>query len=252
MTGYVSSCRPVFESPAGAGDCGCALRMQLAAPVRPYRATITLTRSRDRALSTSRPQCAQSKCRRTTVIRGARPSRISERVQSNTACTTRRPRLEHTSRAAVLSTKSSTRETLGRPSAKGAASRAAGLRMVGPPSQPVESTGRDVCMASTNRSQQGPLPSAPPEAWGPLIRLRSVAGRPLERFLGIEAESGIVLLIAATAALVWANTASADSYVSFWHTLSDHCRRRWAVRAAGGWQHFRERRGFGRAQSRVE
>lgn len=65
MTGYVSSCRPVFESRAG---CGCALRMQLAAPVRPYRATITLTRSRDRALSTSRPQCARSVVARQSFV----------------------------------------------------------------------------------------------------------------------------------------------------------------------------------------
>lgn len=40
----------------------------------------------------------------------------------------------------------------------------------------------------------------------------------LERFVHIEAVSGVVLLIAAVAALVWANSPSADSYEALWHT----------------------------------
>ena len=40
----------------------------------------------------------------------------------------------------------------------------------------------------------------------------------LERFLHIEAVSGIVLLIAAIAALIWANSPAADSYDALWHT----------------------------------
>lgn len=39
----------------------------------------------------------------------------------------------------------------------------------------------------------------------------------LERFLHIEAVSGIVLLIAAIAALIWANSPAADSYEALWH-----------------------------------
>jgi NhaA family Na+:H+ antiporter len=39
----------------------------------------------------------------------------------------------------------------------------------------------------------------------------------LERFLHIEALSGIVLLIAAAAALAWANSSAADSYEQLWH-----------------------------------
>nr|WP_314614665.1 Na+/H+ antiporter NhaA [uncultured Pseudomonas sp.] len=39
----------------------------------------------------------------------------------------------------------------------------------------------------------------------------------LERFLHIEAVSGIVLLIAAVAALIWANSPAADSYDALWH-----------------------------------
>lgn len=40
----------------------------------------------------------------------------------------------------------------------------------------------------------------------------------LERFLHIEAVSGVVLLIAAIAALVWANSPAAASYDALWHT----------------------------------
>lgn len=38
-----------------------------------------------------------------------------------------------------------------------------------------------------------------------------------ERFIHIEAASGVVLLIAAALALIWANSPFADSYHSFWH-----------------------------------
>ena len=60
--------------------------------------------------------------------------------------------------------------------------------------------------------------SGPPEAWPPLVRLARRAGRPLERFLHIEAASGIVLMLVAAAALAWANSAWSDSYFSLWHT----------------------------------
>ncbi|MBC3483431.1 Na+/H+ antiporter NhaA [Pseudomonas sp. SWRI77] len=40
----------------------------------------------------------------------------------------------------------------------------------------------------------------------------------LERFLHIEAVSGVVLLISAIAALVWANSPAAASYEALWHT----------------------------------
>lgn len=40
----------------------------------------------------------------------------------------------------------------------------------------------------------------------------------LERFLHIEAVSGIVLLLAAAAALVWANSPWVASYDAVWHT----------------------------------
>ncbi len=61
-------------------------------------------------------------------------------------------------------------------------------------------------------------PPRPPEAWAPLFRFTRIAGRPLERFLRIEAASGIVLLVAAAIALVWANSSWSSSYVGLWHT----------------------------------
>ncbi len=60
--------------------------------------------------------------------------------------------------------------------------------------------------------------SSPPEAWEPLLRLVHIAGRPLDRFLRIEAASGILLLFAAALALVWANSPWASSYRQLWHT----------------------------------
>lgn len=64
----------------------------------------------------------------------------------------------------------------------------------------------------------GHLPSPPPEAWEPLLRLARLAGRPLERFLRIEAASGILLLVAACVALAVANSPWAEAYRHFWHT----------------------------------
>ena len=56
---------------------------------------------------------------------------------------------------------------------------------------------------------QEPLPSAQLVA----DRLFST----LERFLHVEAVSGVVLLFAAVSALVWANSPVADGYQHFWH-----------------------------------
>jgi NhaA family Na+:H+ antiporter len=51
-----------------------------------------------------------------------------------------------------------------------------------------------------------------------LQRLASAAGRPLERFLQIEAASGILLLLVAALAMAWANSPWAASYAALWHT----------------------------------
>ncbi len=73
-------------------------------------------------------------------------------------------------------------------------------------------------MPMTSSPGPSPLPSAPPEAWEPLLRLARFAGRPLERFLRIEAASGVLLLLAAAVALAWANSPWAESYLHLWHT----------------------------------
>jgi Na+:H+ antiporter, NhaA family len=60
------------------------------------------------------------------------------------------------------------------------------------------------------------MPSAPPEAWEPLLRVARIAKRPLERFLAIEAASGILLLVSAAIALGWANSPWAGTYHHLW------------------------------------
>jgi NhaA family Na+:H+ antiporter len=73
-------------------------------------------------------------------------------------------------------------------------------------------------MSTTEPPGTSALPHSPPEAWEPLLRLARLAARPLERFLRIEAASGIVLIVAAGVALMCANSPWADSYVHLWHT----------------------------------
>jgi len=73
-------------------------------------------------------------------------------------------------------------------------------------------------MSTATPPGPSPLPPSPPEAWEPLLRFARFAGRPLERFLRIEAASGILLLVTAAVALVWANSPWAASYVHLWHT----------------------------------
>ncbi len=72
-------------------------------------------------------------------------------------------------------------------------------------------------MATKTSSTRETLPSTPPEAWEPLLRFARLAGRPLESFLRIEAASGVLLLVAAAIALVWANSRWAASYEALWH-----------------------------------
>ncbi|HEX2670837.1 MAG TPA: Na+/H+ antiporter NhaA, partial [Polyangiaceae bacterium] len=60
--------------------------------------------------------------------------------------------------------------------------------------------------------------SLPPEASTALLRVARVAVRPLERFLRIEAASGVLLLVAAAFALAWANSPWAANYLNLWHT----------------------------------
>lgn len=50
------------------------------------------------------------------------------------------------------------------------------------------------------------------------MRIARLAVRPLERFMRIEAASGIVLLVSAALALLWANSPWAETYFHLWHT----------------------------------
>lgn len=73
-------------------------------------------------------------------------------------------------------------------------------------------------MGKSGSKRRNDLPGSPPEAWEPLRRLAHLATRPLERFLRIEAASGILLLVGAAVALAWANSPWAQGYSHFWHT----------------------------------
>jgi Na+:H+ antiporter, NhaA family len=70
---------------------------------------------------------------------------------------------------------------------------------------------------SSAPSSQGP-PSPARKALRPLLLLARLAKRPLERFLRIEAASGILLLVAAALALAAASSPWAASYRDFWQT----------------------------------
>jgi NhaA family Na+:H+ antiporter len=57
----------------------------------------------------------------------------------------------------------------------------------------------------------------PPEAWPRLVRWARHARQPIERFLEVEAASGILLMIAAVVALVWSGSPWAAGYHALWH-----------------------------------
>ena len=64
-------------------------------------------------------------------------------------------------------------------------------------------------------------------------RLAKTIGRPVRKFLGIEASSGILLVIAALVALIWANSPWSNSYHDLWdrseeRRVGKECRSRWS------------------------
>ena len=64
-----------------------------------------------------------------------------------------------------------------------------------------------------------PIPNLPKWTFlGGDGRLARRIGKPVQRFLHVEASSGILLLLAAIVALIWANSPWADGYYNFWHT----------------------------------
>lgn len=91
--------------------------------------------------------------------------------------------------------------------------------MVGPPSQSTQCVDKGfMAPIQSESSSEQSTTASPPEAWAPMVRLRRLAAAPIDRFLQIEAASGILLLVSAAVALVWANSAWASSYTALWHT----------------------------------
>lgn len=73
-------------------------------------------------------------------------------------------------------------------------------------------------MARETYKKVAALPDGgPPGSWWPVHRLLRRALAPVERFLAIEAASGILLLVAAAIALTWANSPWRASYSALWH-----------------------------------
>ena len=58
----------------------------------------------------------------------------------------------------------------------------------------------------------------PPWAWAPARRAAERLLSPVQRFLAVEAASGLLLVAATVGALVWANSRWSASYESLWHT----------------------------------
>jgi len=61
-------------------------------------------------------------------------------------------------------------------------------------------------------------PSLPPGAWGPAHAAARRLLTPIQRFMEVEAASGVVLIVATATALAWANSPWSASYRSLWHT----------------------------------
>lgn len=91
------------------------------------------------------------------------------------------------------------------------------LRVVGPPAEGAMHTPSNP-RQSNHADADASTPSGPPGAYPPARRLVRRALAPVERFLAIEAASGIVLMFAALVALVWANSPWREAYVNLWHT----------------------------------
>jgi NhaA family Na+:H+ antiporter len=72
-------------------------------------------------------------------------------------------------------------------------------------------------MSNKNTPDYPDSPGSPPGAWAPAREGVQRILAPVERFLAIEAASGIVLMIAAVAALIWANSPWRTAYADLWH-----------------------------------
>ncbi|HLV21191.1 MAG TPA: Na+/H+ antiporter NhaA [Polyangiaceae bacterium] len=71
----------------------------------------------------------------------------------------------------------------------------------------------------TPATPSDPYAALPPEAWAPAHRAaQQLILRPLERFMHVQAASGLVLMIMAVVAMIWANSPFQHSYHALWHT----------------------------------
>lgn len=61
-------------------------------------------------------------------------------------------------------------------------------------------------------------PISPITFLGQNSRMARFVGRPVKRFLDIEAAGGLLLLLVTAVALIWANSPWSQSYTDFWHT----------------------------------
>ena len=81
---------------------------------------------------------------------------------------------------------------------------------------------RGACARMANQTDNDKTTAAtrqePPGSWWPVRQFARRALAPVERFLAIEAASGILLLAAAAIALIWANSSWRESYGALWHT----------------------------------
>jgi NhaA family Na+:H+ antiporter len=68
------------------------------------------------------------------------------------------------------------------------------------------------------RSVPAHVPHDPPGSWAPARRAVERVVGPVDRFLHVEAASGIVLLAVAFVALAWANSPWTSAYTALWHT----------------------------------
>ncbi len=77
----------------------------------------------------------------------------------------------------------------------------------------------DAPVAQTSVTQPLTMISeAPPGVWAPARQAALALARPLEGFLRIQTSSGILLMLMAIVAMIWANSPWQESYHQLWHT----------------------------------
>src|SRR4051812_46321674 len=73
-------------------------------------------------------------------------------------------------------------------------------------------------MSGPKPKPAAPTAGPPPRTWQPLVKISQRLPRRREIFFAFEPGSGLLLLAAAAAALVWTNSSLSGSYGALWHT----------------------------------